>query len=588
MTSSNEKAPAAELSGRLKWRMAAGIFFTVLAIYVLTSPGRIDIIDGQARYDVAYHWLLEGRPLLSDPLIKDSMSVKGRSGLNYSYYGPAGSVFAMPLLWLGFLHDDPPGETSRFFFSLTSAVFGALIAVVVFLFYLELRVPLRKALAWTMLGAFATYIWPISNSSFDNAQHAFFVIAAFYLGFMSAERKSRLLAMTGGLTAGVLILYQEYFLLIIPALAISTLNWRDAKEPASGREQAGGAEHRGNPQGRQLIHAARTVLAWIRSAYQRPGVARESFLRFALFLVSTSAGGILSLAYNHLRFGSFLQNGKVVFAAQRGYPLLGNPVTGFLTLLVSPGKSIFLYSLPVILGLWGFRALWRLQPEIGAVLVGVTAMLVLFISCISFAGGDWCWGPRYLAPLIPCWALPFPFVSVKGRLQRKLMLAILAAGMLTQGLALSVENQRFFFERGLNDFFWAEDPWYYFRHSALYARVGEAVSLKDGLPPSARWFNSIPDAGWLTYTVLGPPKHIPRRQAPQWLTERKVFYLPKPWPLWMWRIKPDLRPINLEAWLGALLGMALLGLALILRSFPIITTAPSPDEGVLAQRLGID
>src|SRR5271157_3599776 len=55
-----------------KW-IASGIFLLVLAIYVLSSPGRIDIIDGQARYDVAYNWLLEGRPVLRDPWIGQRM-----------------------------------------------------------------------------------------------------------------------------------------------------------------------------------------------------------------------------------------------------------------------------------------------------------------------------------------------------------------------------------------------------------------------------------------------------------------------------------------------------------------------------------
>jgi hypothetical protein len=166
------------------------------------------------------------------------------------------------------------------------------------------------------------------------------------------------------------------------------------------------------------------------------------------------------------------------------------------------------------------------------------------------------------------------------------MLAILATGLVIQGLALSVENQRFFFERGLNDFFWAEDSWFYFKHSALFARVGEAVSLKDGLPASARWFNSIPFDGWSTYTVLGPPLSIPRRMAPQWIRQRKVFYLPRPWPIWMWWIKPDLRPINVEAWLGGLLGIALLGIALIFREFQMVANDQAPKEGFLPQGVG--
>ena len=32
---------------------AAGVFVALLAVYLLTAPGRIDTVDGQWRYDVA-------------------------------------------------------------------------------------------------------------------------------------------------------------------------------------------------------------------------------------------------------------------------------------------------------------------------------------------------------------------------------------------------------------------------------------------------------------------------------------------------------------------------------------------------------
>jgi hypothetical protein len=126
-----------------------------------------------------------------------------------------------------------------------------------------------------------------------------------------------------------------------------------------------------------------------------------------------------------------------------------------------------------------------------------------------------------------------------------------------------VEHQKFFFARGLNDFFWAEDPWFYFKHSALLARIGETISLKNGLPATADLFNSIPKKDWYTYTVLGPPLKFPRSLSPQWMVHFKVFYLPRPWPLWMPSISPALRPINLQAWIAGLITMGLLGLAFI-------------------------
>jgi hypothetical protein len=267
--------------------------------------------------------------------------------------------------------------------------------------------------------------------------------------------------------------------------------------------------------------------------------------------------------YNKLRFGSIFTNGKFALAARAHIKFFGNPAAGVLTILASPGKSVFLYSPVLVIGLWGFFGLRRRSPHLATAIAAGSILLVSFISCITFAGGDWCWGPRYLVPLLPLWALAFPFASAQSRLRRYVMVALLSAGLIVQGLALSVEHQRYLFGKGVNDFFWAEDEWFYFKHSALFARLGETLSLKDGVPPTAQLFKPPPLAESVTYTIFGPPP--PRRLAPIWMLQFKVFYLPRPWPLWMWALPPERRPINLEAALGGLLGLAVLGYALITR-----------------------
>src|SRR5271169_5209080 len=136
------QAPAAEESRTngqsSRWWIASGVFLFVLALYVLTSAGRIDIVDGQARFDVAYNWLVTGRPVFRDPWLGPYFEVIGREGRQYSYYGAPASVFAMPLVWLGLHNSGSNIQPSQFLFSLTSSIFGAGIAPILFLFYLEL------------------------------------------------------------------------------------------------------------------------------------------------------------------------------------------------------------------------------------------------------------------------------------------------------------------------------------------------------------------------------------------------------------------------------------------------------------------
>lgn len=571
-------SPAARTSKR--W-IASGLFFLVLAIYIVSSPGRIDLVDGQARYDVAYNWLTLGLPILSDPWIAGYMGVVGREGFYYAQYGPGGSASSIPLVQLGLLMNPTSQELVRFLFSLTSCFFGALTAVVLFLFYTELGVSLRKSFVWVMVSAFATLVWPLSTSSFDNAQHAFFAIAALYLGYLSAKRNSKKLALEGGLCAGVLILYQPYLGIVIPALALSTLNWKHSGGPEP-RRIASASQPKWKTMA-AILRSPQRWFEWIVSGIRGSGDARNSLLRYFCFLASVSVSLAVFIGYNHMRFGTFLDDGKFRYVSKFSYHLLGNPIAGLLTLLISPGKSVFLYSPPIIVAIMGIRHLWRKKPEIAATIVTATLILIAFLSSISFVAGDWCWGPRYLVILLPLWALAFPFVRLQANAKKILVVAIVAIGFLVQGMALSVEHQRFFFERSLNDFFWAEDPWAYFKHSALSARFGEILSLREGPPATARLFNAIPDSDLCTYTILGPPSNKPRSFAPTWIRNYKVFYLPRPWPLWMNWVTPGHRPINMKAWLYGLFVTALTGIAFISRGFRIgVPRHGSATEEILA------
>lgn len=567
------RLPRAEKQPRSpgKFWLVCGIFLLVLGAYALSSPGRIDIVDGEARFDVAYNWVKTGRPIMTDIWMIPFMSVPGRGGLRYSFYGAPGSLFAIPLVWLGLHTGGPPIEPSQFLFTLTSSILGAAIAPMLFVFYLELGITRRRALAWTMVSTFATYVWAISNSTFDNAQHAFFALAALYFGYLSGRRKSAKYALLGGAMAGVLILYQDYFLLIVPVLALCTLEWR-----------GGGGwtpEQAQSPQSvisRLLFHvqqAFQQAKGLVCRAWNESGEDRSSCLRYGLFIAAVGVGVFLSMAYNDLRFGSWIRDSRFQLAAERNFPVFGNPLTGFLTLLVSPGKSVFLYSPPLIIGLLGIRQLGRRKPLLVTVIAVSSVLLVLFLSFIAFAAGDWCWGPRYLAPLLPMWALAFPFLP-QVKWKKQLAVALIAVGCVVQVMALSVENQRFFLERGLNDYFWAENPWFYMKHSALFARVGEVASLSHGLPRTATLFNSIPVTNWCTYTLMGTPPMVPRSMSPLWIQHFKVFYLPRPWPLWMSSVPLKWRPINMAPWIAAFMSLMLLGAGMVYRGARDNSMAP--------------
>ena len=188
-------------------------------------------------------------------------------------------------------------------------------------------------------------------------------------------------------------------------------------------------------------------------------------------------------------------------------------------------------------------------------------LYLAMISSLTFFGGDWCWGPRYFAAVLPLIALGFGFVDNASQMVRVAIRTAVVAGFCVQALALSVDHHRFFYARSLPAFFWYNDPGYYFSHSALFARPGEILeSLETGVPHEADEFRPGPYSPLLTYAVFGGWGR-PEMPPPLWMRHYQVFWLPRPWPLWIRYIRGDARPVNLPLALGVVFALAAAGLA---------------------------
>jgi hypothetical protein len=514
MINSSRKGLARALAGSL------GVFLLVGAVYAAAGPGRIDIIDGQYRFDVAKNIVEDGSIQLTDPFL--GYGVPGVNGPRiYSPYSISGSLMSLPLIGLASIAGTPSRDRQQFFFSFTSAVLGAATAAVLFLFYLALGVQARPALLWTLAASFATISFPAATTVFDQTQHGFFVLCACLLAFLSARRESMRLAVAGGVCLAVLVNYQESYAILFVPLAIAALG----------------------PTGTDA--AAR----------------RRSLERGLVFIFIGCLGLLVWASINDYRFGSFLLSGKTETAHP---PAFDNPLLGLAGLLVSPGKSIFLYSPLTAAALYGSCRLLRREPQLGRAVLATSAVYLALISTLSFYGGDWCWGPRYFATILPLLALGLPFIRVTSRSGRLAVRTTVAAGVIVQLLALSIDHHRFFYSRSLPIFFWYRNSDFYFTHSALFSRPGEIVeSLRNGVPAEAESFRPGPNSGLPTYAVFGGWGHgeLP---APLWMRRYKVFWLPRPWPLWLRAIPPDERPINLAAGEGLVAALAAAG-ALTLR-----------------------
>lgn len=495
-----------------RWFVAGGaLLVLVAAAYVLTNPGRIDIIDGQLRYEVLVNLLSLGQPVILDPALAPA-AAKGLDGFRYTGHGFASALTAWPLMTVGmlFVEDAATGrflfaDTGRFLFALTTSLYGASALGVLLAFYRLLGVPLRRAVAWSMVLAFASLWWPLSVSTFDQAQHGFFLTLAVYCAYRGARDDSPALLVVGGLFGGLLINYAESYALLLPAAGLAALTPTQTGEPTLPRA-----------------------------------------VRYFTFGAGCMAGLLLWFGYNEWRFGNPLLSGRVIsgdgITTRSQYSMFGNPWIGGLSLLASPGKGILFYSPPIILTAWGIRPLWRRAPFLIAAVGATCAIHLAIVSSLSFFGGDWSWGPRYLVPLLPLCALVWPFVRWNG-VRHRVAVAAVAAGILVQMLAVSLDHQRYFFERELAPFFWADSEWYYFWESALLARPGELLkTFREGVPDESVRFVPAPHPDTVTYAPFGP--NAVNSGAARWMRSFGVFYLPRPWPLWFASLPADQRPFE--------------------------------------------
>lgn len=153
----------------------------------------------------------------------------------------------------------------------------------------------------------------------------------------------------------------------------------------------------------------------------------RAIFKVALAFVPSIA---LVLFANYLRYHSFLDHG---YSDQRWSNLL---FVGLYGLLVSSGKSAFLFSPPLLLGIWGWRRFAnREQLTADAWLfAGMFAAQVLFYAKYWIWSSDDAWGDRYVLPgvLLLC----IPLITMLHR--RALVIPVVAAGIFVQLLAVTV------------------------------------------------------------------------------------------------------------------------------------------------------
>jgi hypothetical protein len=414
------------------WVALTGLFVSVFAVVALSGPGRIDIVDGQTRYEVARSLVEHGDSVIRDPRVWFAV-FPGRDGRLYCNYRLPHSLAGAAAI----LAADASGSLSEarrhFFFTLTGAVACALMAVTYAAFFQLWGLPQRHALFWAAAGILCTPSWYYGTSTFDDILGSAAVVLAVCVALATRKRRTVTGAVFSGLAIGLAFhCKQPLGIFVLPVLGA-------IRDPA---------------------------LGW-----------RQQFGRMLTIVALLLAAILVYKAYELYKFppGSTTAHAALLRKYVRVWP--GDPLTAILALTFSVGTSVFLYHPALIPSLVGLRNWRRADPVFCMATALAITVFTLFISSITFFKGDPSWGPRYFTPVFALLWIFAPACS--PLLSRRLMAGFLVLGFIMQLGALSIDPHRLYVERGLPSGFYVSDPGLYFHPSIshLLNRPREIVEV---------------------------------------------------------------------------------------------------------------
>jgi 4-amino-4-deoxy-L-arabinose transferase-like glycosyltransferase len=138
-------------------------------------------------------------------------------------------------------------------------------------------------------------------------------------------------------------------------------------------------------------------LVW--TQWRSPRAALKAVVAWGLPIAAWLA---VVAGYNWYRFRDVFATGYREEATAFGTPVW----EGAYGLLLSPGKGVFWYNPPLVLGIAGMVILWRRERAVTLVLAGMALAVVAFYARYYQWYGGGVWGPRFLTPLLPLLLLP--------------------------------------------------------------------------------------------------------------------------------------------------------------------------------------
>jgi hypothetical protein len=167
---------------------------------------------------------------------------------------------------------------------------------------------------------------------------------------------------------------------------------------------------------------------------------RFSFRTVICFAAGAAIGTLILLSHNAALFGNPFEFGYPV-AAEGGKDLntFHTPLfRGLFGLLLSPGKSIFVFAPPILISMIGLCLLWRQNRGL-AIVCGVSLpVYLLFYAQYTQWEGGYCFGPRYLVPEIALFCVALgPALTNGSRLVHRFAWVMAGIGFVVQVIGMA-------------------------------------------------------------------------------------------------------------------------------------------------------
>ncbi len=367
------------------------VFALALSLYVATTGGSMatDIMSYEVTKGIVEH----GTVAMSYNVFQNDAH-RGVDGRYYAPYGIGHAVYSIPFYalarlaerWTGLAVGKPEALTKAGFV-VGSAVASALAVWIAFLFAWRLSGSVRAAIETALVLGVGTMLWPYAKYGFSAPLATLCVLFGTYGAWVGARFDRRALLVLGGMgLGGAFLVKHELALLWLPVglwlVAESRSDWRLVLR-------------------RGLLVGLPVVIALL-----------------------------VTLYYNTTRFGNPLDTGYL----RDQELLLGSFWAGLAGQLVSPGRSVFLYSPVLVAGLAALVSLRHRDPRTMWLFAGEFLIVVLFYATLSNWDGERSYGPRYLLPVLPLLILPLAdwFRRSRGRFQPTLLNAIVVLSVLVQ------------------------------------------------------------------------------------------------------------------------------------------------------------